>query len=438
MLLQKIILPFLWAKIEDLKQVFRNKNWQLKVIVLDIACLLLIFLSNLQVPVSRLNNSIFLSSSTSTLHPLNQAKSDHEVFGFAPFWTIDKLENVDFDVLTTLSYFGIPVLGDGSLDQYDQGYVTFSSREATKLFTRAHSFGTRVVLTLIQMDNYTIEQILDNPDAQRITIEQSVNLVDKRGIDGINVDFEYQGDPGKLYRDKFSKFVADLTSAMHQRVPNSKVTVSVYASAIKEPKIYDISNLANVSDGIFMMAYDFGVLSSENAVPTAPLYGYKEGKYWYDVSTAVEDFLAHMPSNKLILGVPWYGYNYSVYRPEEKAETHPYYSTTQTYSIAKDHISPNMPGIIDFISGWDNVAKVGWKAYQVAATGSWRMIFLDDVKSLGIKYDFAKKKKLGGVGIWALGFDEGKLDFWNLLREKFGSKLVDVRVVKRGIQEYVN
>ena len=50
------------------------------------------------------------------------------------------------------------------------------------------------------------------------------------------------------------------------------------------------------------------------------------------------------------------------------------------------------------------------------------MIFLDDVKSLDIKYDFAKENKLGGVGMWALGFDDGKGEMWQLLGSKFGKK----------------
>ena len=53
------------------------------------------------------------------------------------------------------------------------------------------------------------------------------------------------------------------------------------------------------------------------------------------------------------------------------------------------------------------------------------MIFLDDPKSLSIKYNFAKSKKLGGVGIWALGFDDGRQELWTALRSAFGTKLAD-------------
>lgn len=340
---------------------------------------------------------------------LNQKES--EVFGFAPYWTFNKLDNVDFETLTTLAYFSITVSGDGNLDKGDQGYATFKGKRATEVFQKAHDHRARVVLTLTQMNNWQILAILDDPEAQERVIEQAVSEVQDRGIDGINVDFEYDGNPGPEYRDKFTKFVTDLTEEMHKANPDSKVTVSVYAASVKDPKIYDIGALSKVSDGIFMMAYDFAGASSDIAMPTAPLHGDEDGTYWYDVSSAVDDFLKVMPADKLILGVPWYGYNYPVYQPDANAATGWGAGISQTYALAKDNINPDK-------EGWDDKSKVGWKAYL--GWDGWRMIFLEDQRSLGIKYDFAKEKNLAGVGIWALGFDEGKEDLWKVLKEKFG------------------
>lgn len=405
--------------------------------VLNLALLLLIIFNTTS---SNIAKKVVqpLASPLQSLQPIAVAKNKSEVFGFAPYWTFDKLDNIDFDTLTTLAYFSVPVDGNGDLVKSDVGYQTFKSRQATQLFRRAHQSGTRVVLTLTQMNAGPIMALLDNPDAQANVISQAVDEVGGRGIDGINLDFEYNGDPGPEYRNKFTHFVANLTMAMHAQNPNSKVTVSVYAASVKDPKIYDIGPLAQASDGIFMMAYDYAVAGSDNAIPTAPLYGHKEGQYWYDVSTAVDDFLTQMPADKLILGVPWYGYNYLVYQPEVKAQTLPYYSwrgrpMSQTYGIAMDNIKPDMPGISGFKTGWDDLGKVGWKAYYDANAGTWRMIFLEDPRSLGIKYDFAKSKKLAGVGIWALGFDQGKGELWSLLREKFGLKLADNSLINKAI-----
>ncbi len=373
----------------------------------------------------------------SFLSLLEKKNCSSEIFGFAPYWKFDNLDNVDFSVLTTFAYFGVPVNSDGTLDTTDQGYITFESDKATKIFNKAHSNGTKVVLTLTNMDNSSIEQFLDNPDAQNEAINESVKAVKDRGIDGINIDFEYVGDPGDTYRNEFSDFVGKLRDQLHKEIPSSELSVSVYATSAKDPKIYDIGKLSQNSDKIFMMAYDFATSSSDQVIPTSPLYGYKEGQYWYDVSTAVNDFLKVMPADKLILGVPWYGYDYPVSNPGVKVAAGGGYYYSYKYWIspwywvwrqgyaedpAKVQTYASSSDVATQESGWDNLGKVGWKAYK-DDNGNWREFFMEDSKSLGAKYDFAKSKNLGGVGIWALGFDQGKSDMWQVLRSKFGEKL---------------
>ena len=405
--------------------------------VLGALCLALVAANGIETPVKKIVSPV----NSDILKPLqNPARRQYEVFGFAPFWTLSKLENVDFTTLSTLAYFGVPVTGDGTLDREDIGYTRFHSMQATELFKKAHKNGTRVVLTITQMKNHNIEAILDSEEAQEIAISQTVEEVRKRGIDGINVDFEYVGNPGYMYRQKFSKFVANMTARMHQTVPGSRVTVSVYASAARSPKLYDIASLGKSTDGVFMMAYDFAVSGSEKASPTAPLYGYKEGKYSYDIATAVKDFLKEMPSEKLILGVPYYGYNYPVGSPKVNASTYPswYWNgdrATQTYQVAQENVNATVKGDEEYQEGWDQHGQVGWRAYKSSRTNTWRMIFLDDSRSLAVKYDFAKSQNLAGVGMWALGFDDGRTELWDLLRVKFGPKLADSSTYGRVITE---
>jgi spore germination protein YaaH len=422
---------FLNSRFDNNKQVFsfRNKARYLFAIALDLVCLNLVVVNSIQ-PAQNLISPII-----HPLKPLTESKASYEVFGFAPFWTFDRLDNVDFKVLTTFAYFGVDIDGNGNLDKEGRGYQTFKSEQATRIFKKAHDNGTRVVLTLTQMRNGPILALMDSPQAQQNAISQIVHEVKSRGIDGVNVDFEYTGNPGQDYRDKFSNFVRGLTEELHKELPYSQVTVSVYASAVRDPKIYDIKALGGITDGVFMMAYDFAVAGSDNAIPTAPLYGHKEGKYWYDIATAVDDFTKHMPANKLILGVPYYGYNYLVYSPTVKAETRPSYTwrgrpVTQTYQAAVDSLKPDAIGVDEFKTGWDDHGKVGYIAYHVTATDTWRMIFLEDTRSLGIKYEFAKNKNLAGVGMWALGFDNGKRELWELLSQTFGHKAVAYNIKK--------
>ncbi len=411
-----------FPQLRFLNYIFKNKSQKYRFAAILDVILIAVIAFNAIGPAERIFTP--LVSPLTPLRPLtkSEGKNTKEVFGFAPQWTFNKLDNVDFNVLTTMAYFGVDVDGSGNLDRNGAFYQTFKSEEATRIFKKAHSYGTRVVLTITQMDNAEIRALMDNPEAQNKAINDVVAEVKNRGIDGINVDFEYSGDPGQEYRDKFSKFIANLTDKMHQEVPDSKVSIAVYASAIKEPKIYDIAALGKLDIKVFMMAYDFGYSGSDQVIPTSPLYGYASGKYWYDVSTAVNDFLQQMPAEKLILGSAWYGYNYAIYgEPQTKATTLTR-GRAQTYKIASEDVNPKMDGISGYREGWDNEGKVGWKAYYSNIAGAWKMVFIDDPRSLSYKYDFAKQKNLAGVGIWALGFDDGRKDLWAVLNDKFGNK----------------
>lgn len=384
-----------------------------------------------------------IASNFIPLHSLreNEVKEyQHEVFGFLPHWNFDNTDSIDYEALTTLAYFDVKIAPNGLLQKEDAGYKAFISNQATQLFRRAHKNGVRVVLTLTMMNNSDIRAFLDNADAQQQTIEEAVDLVKRRGIDGINIDIEYDGDAGESYREKFTAFAAALTEEMHAEVPASKVTVSVYASGVRYPKVQDIAAVSQVTDGIFMMGYDFAVSSSEVAMPTAPLGGYKEGKYWYDISTAIEDFLAVMPAEKLILGTPWYGLNFEVYEPTFKAETVSWYywgrqGVIQTYNNVKELVHPNRIDATAFKTGWDDVGQVGWQAYYTPSTGTWRMVYMDDPRSLGAKYDLAKEKGLLGVGIWAIGFEGDSTEMWDVIRKKFGTKIADIRISQKPIYE---
>lgn len=349
-----------------------------------------------------------------------------EVLGFAPYWTLQRLDNVDFSTLTTFAYFGIPIKPDGRFDRNHAGYTMMATERVQKIFAKANANNAKVVVTLTQMNNDIIEEFLDDPNAQRLVGYETVVLLTERNLDGVNIDFEYNGDPGAEYKNKFSQFIRRYTEYVHKSVPSSFVTVSVYASAVKESKLYDIRLLGQVCDGVLMMAYDFATTSAKKVMPTAPLGGYKEGKYWYDISTAVDDFLTQMPAHKLILGVPYYGYNYPVATPlpntRTLTRTYRRAAYAQTYESVQTDLHGLNPDIRFLTSGWDEVGGVGWKAYK-DERNTWRIIFSEDKKSLSKKYDFIKEKNLMGVGIWALGFDKGRPELWDLLSSKFGPKI---------------
>ena len=49
-------------------------------------------------------------------------------------------------------------------------------------------------------------------------------------------------------------------------------------------------------------------------------------------------------------------------------------------------------------------------------------IWFDDDYTLGKKFDYAISKKLKGVGVWALGYDNGYEELWDVIDDRFASQ----------------
>jgi spore germination protein len=68
---------------------------------------------------------------------------------------------------------------------------------------------------------------------------------------------------------------------------------------------------------------------------------------------------------------------------------------------------------------WDSTAQAPFFYYYSANSGRYRMVYFENPDSLRAKYRLVKDKELGGVGIWALGYDGGYQELWKLLGKEF-------------------
>ena len=89
----------------------------------------------------------------------------HEVFGYAPYWTLPQSSGFDVQDLTTLAYFSVDANGDGSLDESGSGWNGYESQDLVDLVNRAHAAGDRVVLTVTCFSQTSLDQITSDPSA---------------------------------------------------------------------------------------------------------------------------------------------------------------------------------------------------------------------------------------------------------------------------------
>ncbi len=294
-------------------------------VVLDIFCIVLLLAHG---PYKTPNFSLI--SPLSSL-PIAYTSGTHEVFSFIPGWTTTKLQRVDYANVHTLAYFDIPLNTNGTLNQEVDGYWQFQSDGAIQLFQSARSQGVNVVLTVSLADNDSIKTLLNDTQAQQTAINETITAIQNAGINGANITFEFKGDEGSIYRNKFTAFVEQFAREVHQRIANGHVSVSVNSESAKEA-FYDMQTLSKSVDRIFLMAYTFPVPELQNSTHSAPVYGYGKDAYWKIVSDAINTLLPYVPANKLVLETAWYGngQKYPDVAPADKNSTLASQNTLQT------------------------------------------------------------------------------------------------------------
>jgi spore germination protein YaaH len=365
-----------------------------------------------------------------------------EIMGFAPYWTLSQNGNWNYSLLTTVAYFGLGIHANGTLEQADQGWAGWNSTDLATVIRNAHNAGDRVV-AVIKPSNApgartaeTVNSIVTSGTYTQNAINNAIYLMNgPQNIDGINVDFEGSSSGYPNVQSGFTNFMTQLAQQVHQKWPGASITVDTYSgSASWDGGMFNIGNLAPVVDYMFVMAYDmsFGNMPAGGAQagPNAPLTGWT-----YNDTTSVSQYLSKAPAQRIVLGVPYYGYKWctvdttaysAATRDSQGNVVCPNGASTPTAATYSQTLS-DFTCAQQLQKNWDQTAQSPWASWNSPATGdpcggnfgSTREIYYDDATSLGLKYDLVNNNNLRGTGMWALGFDGSSQDLWNELQQKF-------------------
>src|SRR5258708_28296602 len=94
--------------------------------------------------------------------PSHAPLAPHELFGFAPYWTLDLAPGFAVGRLSTVAYFGVDVNGDGSLQRSGNGWVGYQSQQLADLVTRSHAAGDRVTLAAKTFEPAALHRLAKN------------------------------------------------------------------------------------------------------------------------------------------------------------------------------------------------------------------------------------------------------------------------------------
>jgi spore germination protein YaaH len=290
----------------------------------------------------------------------------------------------DLESLSTVAYFAVDVNANGSLVRAGPGWDGYQSQALADLITRSHAAQDRVVLTVKSFDAATLHRLAHDPGAAATLVAQLSDAIRAKSMDGANLDFEGTGGAD---RKAFAAFIRSVADGLHAQNPHWQVTVDTYASSASDDGgWFDVAAMAPSVDAFFVMAYD--MYEDGRASPNAPLTGYRMND-----EMALAGYAAKVPRGKVLLGVPFYGYDWPTpdNQPNRPTKTPP---TPRSYAQISAAGHPVY---------WDGAGNVPWTAYQEA--GQWHQIYYDDPTSIALKAQLASRWRILGTGIWALGME---------------------------------
>jgi spore germination protein len=355
------------------------------------------------------------------------ARLTRQIDGFLPYWRLDDAKYMRHELLSDVIFFALTAGGDGQIvksvnGQQEPGWRWWNSSAVRNQIAQTQIDGDKFLLAIAMQQPSDIESLLRNQQAQQGLIDNALDQVRANKLDGLNVDVELDGKASEEDRQAFTAFAQTLSSAFSRQLPEAELSIDLPPLAARDAGLYDVAQLAPLFKRVIVMSYDYYASGSDVAGPIAPMSGFAQGQYFFDVATTYADFMKLVPKDKLLMGLPYYGYDWPVKdNSKPLAQTLPQNATNGYAEILSYSRMKTDADLQPQQCHWDDIAEETWCAYTDRDTNMPRQVWLEDQRSIGIKEDFAKDQGLGGVAIWTLGYDGPYPELWDMLRSKFAA-----------------
>lgn len=231
-----------------------------------------------------------------------------------------------------------------------------------------------------RFNNNLIHEVVTSETARETLISNLLQAMEENGFRGVDVDFEYILAED---RDLFTSFVADLRMRMNESGYVVSVALAPKTSADQPGLLYegkDYRGLGEAADEVLLMAYEWGYTYGP-AMAVAPLN---------KVRQVVEYALTEIPSEKINLGIPNYGYDWTL--PYVKGESK---------AVTIGHVEAVQIAIENNVSiQYDETAQSPY--FNYIREGREHEVWFEDVCSLRAKFNLLNEYDLKGIGVWQI------------------------------------
>lgn len=344
-------------------------------------------------------------------------KDNNEVFGWHPYWMGNAWKNYPFELLSTISYFSYKVDPlTGSYTNPEQ----ISDWRNTSLIDSAKVKNTKVLLTISCHGKYNNDLFLEDENKWITLIDSVSTLINYRKADGIDINFE---ELPYFKRTEFNRFIKEIRENLDRNL-EKKSFISVTLPALNSREIYDVREIQKYADLLVIMGYDYNnSIEYQEQGAVAPLQS-TEAKNISLKSTI--DFYINkgIDRSKTILALPYYGSMWEgkinsdgvIDSRMERKVTY-----REIMNLLKNDLVYNENSVPIF----DEKSMTNYMNF-IYTDNSTKEIWFDDDYTLSKKYDYALTKNLKGIGIWALGYDNGYTDLWKVIEDKFSTDKIKV------------
>ena len=228
--------------------------------------------------------------------PQNTELTDFKVVGYYPSWKPDRLQSVDFGVVTHVCYaFAIPTAEGGLLELENPD-------TARTLIHSTHESGAKVLLSVggwsyhdTPLEGVFMEAASTGAGVERL-VQSITAMCEEYGFDGVDMDWEHPRVDGSS-ASQYEKLMLALAERLHAE--DKLLTAAVLSGATADGNIYydaaaHTNAVLNAVDFINVMAYDGG--DGDRHSPYQ--FAVDCGRYWKETRG--------LPAHKVVLGVPFY------------------------------------------------------------------------------------------------------------------------------------
>ncbi len=261
--------------------------------------------------------------------------------------------------------------------------------------------GTQPILTMTpfgpdgRFNNQLIHYVVNNQTYTYNLIQNMLQLMEEKGYQGVDIDFEYILAED---RDAFTGFVWQVAETMRANGYHTSVALAPKTSATQTGLLYegkDYRAIGEAADHVLLMTYEWGYTYGP-PMAVAPLN---------QVRRVVEYAVTEIPVEKIDLGIPNYGYDWPL--PYERGVT----AARTIGNIEAVRIAVQQGAAIQF----DELAQSPFFRYRDTQTNVEHEVWFEDVRSLQGKFNLIKEFNLRGCGYWQImqWFRANWLLLWN-------------------------